>query len=192
MTDWIACAVAWTDLHPGAAAWVQAFFSIVAISIAIYVPYRQHTRDVRLARQLRMEDQLRSMEAAAGIVINAMNLIQDAWKGTEKPDDTPGYILKGGYDRAAFDFAARALEEINLASVPDAELIMPIFEMRNLVIKARGLPVAIHKADEASDKDPVELRRRLRCVREDANRQTVAMEAAVNRLRDEVTPERVH
>ena len=36
------------------------------------------------------------------------------------------------YDPKAFDFAARALEEINLASVPGWELIRPIIAMRNL------------------------------------------------------------
>lgn len=88
MPDWVACAVAWTDTHPGAAAWLQAIFSIVAIGIAILVPYRQHARDVRLARRLRVEDRVRSMEAAAAIVTNAMNLIEDAWKGTRTPGDT--------------------------------------------------------------------------------------------------------
>ena len=37
MPDWVADALAWTDLHPGAAAWVQAVVSIVAIAIAIVV-----------------------------------------------------------------------------------------------------------------------------------------------------------
>jgi hypothetical protein len=78
MPNWVTCALAWTDLHPGAAAWVQAVFSIGAIGIAILVPWRQHVRDVKLARQLRVEDRVRSAEAAGEIVINAMNLIEDA------------------------------------------------------------------------------------------------------------------
>jgi hypothetical protein len=71
-----------------------------------------------LARRLRVEDRLRSVEAAAVIAINAMNLLEEAWEHTvRKPENTIGYVLKR-YDPTAFDFAARALEEINLADVP--------------------------------------------------------------------------
>jgi hypothetical protein len=65
--------------------WVQAVFSIVAIVIAILVPWGQHRRDVKLAQRLRVEDRLRSAEAAGAIVTHAMNLIEDARKGTETP-----------------------------------------------------------------------------------------------------------
>jgi hypothetical protein len=187
MSEWIVCAWAWADTHPGVAAWVQAIFSIIAILIAFYVPYRQHLRDVRLARQLRVEDRLRSMEAAAAIVIHAMNLIEDAWNGTKKPDDTCGYVLMV-HEPAAFDFAASALKEINLANVSDWELIRPIIGMRNLLIEAKRLPVAIHEADERRYTPPDEVRERLRCVREEAHRHTSIVEAAVNRLREEICP----
>ncbi len=126
------------------------------------------------------------MEAAAAIVINAMNLIEDAWKRTKTPNDTMGYILMDVYDPTAFDFAARALEEINLASVPDWELIKPIVAMRNLVLKAKDLPSAIHKADEQYTTPPDELREELHVVREEAHGHTSGVEAAVNRLRGEV------
>lgn len=176
-------------MHPGVAAWVQAIFSIMAILIAFYVPYRQHLRDVRLARRLRVEDRLRSTEAAAAIVIHAMNLIEDAWNGTKKPGDTHGYVLMA-YESAAFDFAANALKEINLANVTDWELIRPIIGMRNLLIEAKGLPLAIHEADESHTTPPDEVRERLRCVREEAHRHTSIVEAAVNRLREEISPEK--
>ena len=80
------------------------------------------------------------MDAAAAIAINAMNLIEDAWEyAVRRPENTPGYILKR-YDPAAFDFAARALGEANLADVPDWELIRPIIGVRNLVMEAKDLP----------------------------------------------------
>jgi hypothetical protein len=183
MPDWVACALAWTDLHPGAAAWGQAIFSIVAIAIAILVPWRQHVRDVKLSQQLRVEDRMRSMEAAAEIVINAMNLIEDAWKGTERPGDTLGYIHMA-HDPSAFDFAARALEQINLASVPDWQLIRPIIGMRKLVLKAKDLPSAIHDADEMGLRPADELRGELHDLREEANQHTSAVEAMVNQLRN--------
>ena len=179
MPEWIVCASAWAETHPGVAAWVQAIFSIIAILIAFYVPYRQHVRDVRLARRLRVEDRLRSVEAAAVISINAMNLIEEAWEHTvRKPENTLGYVVKR-YDPTAFDFAARALEEINLADVPDWELIRPIIGMRNLVMEAKDLPSVIHEADELNNRDPLEVRERLGRVREEANRHTTTMEAAV-------------
>lgn len=90
------------------------------------------------------------------------------------------------HDPSAFDFAARALEEINLASVPDWELIRPIIGMRNLVLQAKALPSAIHEADEMGTTPPDVVREELHQVREEANRNTSNVEAAVNRLRAEV------
>jgi len=126
---------------------------------------------------------VQSMEAAGEIVINAMNLIEAARKGTATRSDTWGYIHKV-HDPSAFDLAARALEQVNLASVPDWQLIRPIIGMRKLVLQAKGLPSAIHDADEKGLKPADELRRELLDVREEANHHTSVVEAIVNRLRD--------
>ena len=123
------------------------------------------------------------MQTIGAIVIEAMDLIEKAMKATK---DHGEYVSGGGYDPSAFDFAARALNEINLASVPDHELTRPITEMRNLIVEAKDLPPAIHKRDGRLYGDPEKLRESLRRVRHEADRHTHNVEAAVNRVRDEL------
>jgi len=192
MPESIVSTLGWSEAHPGLASWVQAFFSIIGIGIAIYVPYRQHVRDVKLARQLRLEDRLRAMEAAATIMINAMNLIEDAWKNTaEDENSTEGYFQEV-YDASAFDFAARALEEVNVFNIPDWEMIKPVVDMRSLVIQAKHLARKIAEADHYIESDPDLPREALHHVRQKANTHMSNVEAAVNRLRDDISTEKGH
>jgi hypothetical protein len=199
MTEWIGCALSWAETHEGAAAWVQAIFSVIAIAAAFLISHFQHVREVRQARRARIEDRLRTVETIGAIVINAMNLIEQARKGTDDPGRIHDYI-KRGYDPSAFDCAETALGEINLASVPDHELVRPIIEIRNLLREAKALPPAIQQADNShtamvltgqipkgsASSRAATLRGSLRRVREEAHQHTTNVEAAVNRVRDEL------
>lgn len=44
--------LAWIEHHPGLAAWIQAVFSIIAIGVAVYVPWK-------LSKQLKCEEEER-------------------------------------------------------------------------------------------------------------------------------------
>lgn len=56
--------VAWADLHPNMAAWVQAIGSIAAILVAIWVSHWQDGR----ARRLRIETAVRASRTFAGLL----------------------------------------------------------------------------------------------------------------------------
>ena len=185
MSEWFASTLSWIEFHPGAAAWLQAILSVAAICIAIYVPYRQHNRAAKLAERHRKEDRLESLEAASAIAVNAMKLIQNAWDGTKSEANTHGYLLHQ-HDPREFDIAANALEGIELATLPDWELIEPIVELRRLILKAKPLPEVIFEGDDKRAYDPSECREELQDIKELANRHMTNIEAAVSRLKDQL------
>lgn len=54
------CLIRWIELHPGLASWTQALGAILALLIAIYVPWDQHRKET-LARKLESIQQQKSM-----------------------------------------------------------------------------------------------------------------------------------
>ena len=64
--------------------------------------------------------------------------------------------------------------------------------MRKLVVQARDLPRGIAEADHFMEADPEVPREMLQIVREQANRHTTNMEAAVNHLREAISTKQAH
>lgn len=166
---------------------VQAVGTIFAIGVAIYVPWQQHENDLKRMRQQQREERLLRIESAAAIAINAMNKIEEAWKHTvQKPENTLGYIMEA-YNRQEFEQAQAALHEINVADLPDWEMVRPILELRDLVIRAGSLVDLIGRAQsDPAAGDPDEGRDALAGVHDRAHAHTTSIEAAVNRMKDVV------
>jgi len=162
---------------------VQAIGTIVAIGIAIYVPWKQHQNDLAVARRQRQEDRLLPMETAAAIAINAMNRIEEAWKSVvENPKLTQGYYLEN-FSSHEFDRAGAALHEINLSNLSDWEMVRPILELRDLVHRASHVVEGIAEGEHDGSSDPDEGREILAEIHRLAHQYTTNIEAAVNRMR---------
>lgn len=69
---WFDDAVGWTDRHQGLASWVQAIGTIVALGIAVWVPWRIHLREQSIAamprqrKLLMLKDALGAMQWPIG------------------------------------------------------------------------------------------------------------------------------
>ena len=162
---------------------VQAIGTMIAIGIAIFVPWKQHRNDLAHTRRQRQEERLLHMETAAAIAINAMNRIEEAWKNVvENPGLTQGYYLEV-FNRQEFDRAGAALHEINLSNLPDWEMVQPILELRDLIGRASVLVEGVAGAEHDGSSDPDEGREYLAEIHRLAHRHTTNIEAAVNRMR---------
>ncbi len=166
---------------------VQAIGTILAICVAIFVPWRLHKQALKRTRQQQREERLVRMESAASIAINAMNRIEKAWENVVKnPGNTMGYYMEN-FSRDEFEKAAAALHEINVAHLPDWEMVRPILGLRDLVVRAAVLVEGISKAEHNGNViDEEEGRKSLGTVHDRALTHTAKIEAAVNRMRDEV------
>ena len=125
------------------------------------------------------------METVASIVINAMNLIQDA---KEQLCDSRGasiesYCMKV-YDAAAFRNAGEALREVPIAQLPDFEVVKPVLEMRDLILKADEMIVQIHRGYVSKDGNWQERIDQFSKLYRRANIHTSTVESAVRRVRD--------
>ncbi len=178
----------WVVINSGG---VQAVGTIIAILIAIYVPWRQHKNDVERDRKQRLEERLLRMETAAAIAINAMNLIQGAWDSVFKAPDKTVEYYENWFKKESFDQAATALHEINVSDLPDWEMVRPILGLRDDVVRVAELVDVVATVDTRvlrTGKEPVnqdKTRKKLDKLYISANKHTTNIEALVNWTKDQ-------
>ena len=91
-----------------------------------------------------------------------------------------------GINPKEFSQAEAALLEINVANLPDQEMVRPVLELRRLVVSAAHLVELIAQGEHDGSRDPDEGRESLTNIHDRALTQTTIIEATVNRMRDKV------
>lgn len=172
----------WINQNSGG---VQAVGSVAAILIAVGIAWLSNWLDVRRSANAQRREDARALETVASIVINAMNLIQVA---KEQLCDSRGALIESYcmevYDAAAFRNAGAALREVPIAQLPDFEVVKPVLEMRDLILKADEMIVQIHRdyvSKEGNWQKGIDQFSRLHYH---ANMHTSTVESAVRRVRD--------
>lgn len=194
-------------------AWIQAFGTVVAICVAIFMLWIQHGNDPAGAPQPRMEEpvapmaaapiaktvtdkydfahthqmeeRLARMEAAACAATQAMKMIDEAWAGVgDKSAGTMAYVGEG-FSRAKFEQAEAALHDIHVAQLADSEIAKPIVELRSHVVRAASLVEGISQAEqEGRAREEIAGRISLASIREQSHGHAATIEAAAARMRD--------
>ncbi len=125
------------------------------------------------------------METVASIVINAMNLIQVAKDHIcdNRVGSIETYCMEV-YEAAAFRNAGEALREVPIAQLPDFEVVKPVLEMRDLILKADEMIVQIHRDYVSKEGNWQEGIDQFSKLHHRANMHTSTVENAVRRVRD--------
>ncbi len=172
----------WINQNSGG---VQALGSVIAILIAVGVAWWSHRLDLCRSEEAQRKEDARALETVASIVINAMNLIQVAKENLCDVGETSieGYFMKI-HDESAFKNAGEALREVPIAQLPDFEVVKPVLEMRDLILKANELLVQIHRDYLTNEGDWREELKYFSKLHYRANKHTSTIEDAVRRVRD--------
>ena len=172
----------WINQNSGG---VQAVGSVSAILIAVGIAWLSNWLDVRRSANAQRREDARALETVASIVINAMNLVQVA---KEQLCDSRGALIEGYYkkvyDAAAFRNAGEALREVPIAQLPDFEVVKPVLEMRDLILKADEMIVQIHRDYASKEGNWQEGIDQFSKLHHRANMHTSTVESAVRRVRD--------
>jgi hypothetical protein len=108
----------WVELHPGAASWVQAIGSIVALGIAIIVPAYQTSltkRQVRRDAALQFKATIQIVQQAVYLVFQTKNIIED-------PASTKS-VITDAYRLERFAQVAQALDGVEIHQLPSPEAV---------------------------------------------------------------------
>ncbi len=172
----------WINQNSGG---VQAVGSVAAILIAVGIAWLSNWLDVRRSANAQRREDARALETVASIVINAMNLIQVA---KEQLCDSRGASIEGYcmkvYDAAAFRNAGEALREVPIAQLPDFEVVKPVLEMRDLILKADEMIDQIHRDYVLKEGNWQEGIDQFSKLLHRASMHTSTVENAVRRVRD--------
>ncbi len=158
---------------------------ILTAFVALGAAWFSHWLVVRRSAKIQRKDDARVLETVASIVNNAMSLIDTAKKQIcDGQDDSIARYYEESYSAAAFRSAGEALREIQIAQMPDLEVVRPILDMRDLVLTAEEVIDDIGRHRDSPEGNRQNAIEKFRKLHRRATIHTSTVEGAVIRMRE--------